>query len=93
MIRRELIAKIAEEDLDITAAEADRVVRIVFETISAHLANGGRVELRGFGSFTTRSRDARDGRNPRTGEHVAVEAKSAIHFKTGRGLHDRLNGD
>ncbi|GHF73277.1 HU family DNA-binding protein [Seohaeicola zhoushanensis] len=93
MIRSELIAKIADENPHLTAMEATRAITIVFDTIAGHLANDGRVELRGFGAFTTRQRDARDGRNPRTGDKVAVDAKAAIHFKTGRALHSRLNSE
>lgn len=93
MIRSELIAKIANENPHLTATEAARAVTIVFDTISGHLAKDGRVELRGFGAFTIRQREARDGRNPRTGDKVAVEAKAAIHFKTGRDLHWRLNSE
>lgn len=93
MIRRELIAKIADEYPHLTMAEADRVVRAIFDAIAAQLAEGGRVELRGFGAFSIRQRDARKARNPQTGERVSVPAKAAIHFKAGRALYDRLNSE
>ncbi len=64
----------------------------IFEEITDALARGERVELRGFGAFSVKKRDARIGRNPRTGESVAVEAKAVPFFKTGKLLRDRLNG-
>lgn len=70
----------------------DRIVARVFEEMSQTLEDGGRVELRGFGSFSVRQRDPRVGRNPRTGEAVAVASKRAAHFKAGKALNDKLNG-
>ena len=63
---------------------------LLFQDISDHLSKGGRVELRGFGVFSTRSREARMGRNPRTGQDVPVAAKKALHFKPGRQMLARL---
>jgi integration host factor subunit beta len=63
----------------------------IFNEITAQLAKGGRVELRGFGAFSTRSRDARVGRNPRTGEQVEVDAKKVPYFKPGKEMRERLN--
>jgi len=71
---------------------AEKVVQTVFDEIVEALANGDRVELRGFGAFSVKSRDARLGRNPRTGEAVQVEDKKVPFFKTGKLLRDRLNG-
>jgi integration host factor subunit beta len=65
----------------------------VFEEIIEALAKGDRVELRGFGAFSVKSRDARVGRNPRTGEAVQVDDKKVPFFKTGKALRDRLNAD
>lgn len=70
----------------------ERVVDLFFAEIATRLANGGRVELRGFGAFSTRVRDARTGRNPRTGECVQVPAKRMVHFKPGKEMRDNLNG-
>ena len=70
----------------------ERVVNTVFEEITKAMENGERVELRGFGAFSVKQRDARMGRNPRTGEAVQVEAKNVPFFKTGKLLRDRLNG-
>jgi integration host factor subunit beta len=91
MIRSELIQKIAEENANLTQRDAERIVNAVFEEITAALARGERVELRGFGAFSVKSRDARIGRNPRTGASVAVEGKRVPFFKTGKLLRDRLN--
>jgi len=92
MIRSELIQRLAERYPDLRLSEIDNVTDTVFESIVDHLAEGGRVELRGFGAFSVRSRDARNGRNPRTGEAVDVPAKSVLHFKAGKEIRDRLNG-
>lgn len=93
MIRSELVKDIADQFPGLTVADVESVTEILLESITAQLATGGRVELRGFGTFTVRSRDAREGRNPRTGETVAVAAKHVPHFKAGKELRDRLNRD
>ena len=93
MIRSELVAAVCRDYPDLAPAEVDRIVECVFEAICSRLANGGRVELRGFGTFTTRARDARSGRNPRTGEVVAVDAKRVPYFKPGKEMRARLNVD
>ena len=92
MIRSELVAKIAAENPHLSQADAEKIVRAIFESMTETLAEGGRVELRGFGAFSVRYRDPRRGRNPRTGEAVDVEAKSVPFFKAGKELCDRLNG-
>ncbi|GLS88146.1 integration host factor subunit beta [Cypionkella aquatica] len=91
MIRSELIQKIADENSHLTQRHVERIVNTVFEEIIEALAKGDRVELRGFGAFSVKSRDARVGRNPRTGEAVSVEDKKVPFFKTGKLLRDRLN--
>ena len=93
MKRSDLADLIIAEHPDLRKDEANRLVRTIFDTITEHLASGGRVELRGFGSFDLKTRDARSGRNPRTGETVAIEEKSVVFFKTGKELRDRLNAD
>ena len=93
MIRSELIAAIAQENPELRGDEVEQVVDIFFGEISQRLAEGGRVELRGFGAFSTRSRDARKGRNPRTGETVDVPAKRVPYFKPGKEMRARLNDD
>ena len=92
MIRSELIQKIADENPHLTQRHVERIVNTVFEEIIEALSRGDRVELRGFGAFSVKSRDARTGRNPRTGESVQVEDKKVPFFRTGKLLRDRLNG-
>lgn len=91
MIRSELIQKIAEDNPHLTQRHVERLVGTVFEEITAALERGERVELRGFGAFSVKARDARLGRNPRTGEAVEVEDKKVPFFKTGKLLRERLN--
>jgi len=92
MIRSELVQKIASENSDLRLEEVEKIVDAFFDSIVEQLANGGRVELRGFGAFSTRSRESRTGRNPRTGTAVAVQAKSVPYFKPGKEMRERLNG-
>ena len=91
MIKSELIEKLAAENTHLTHAEVERVVSVVLGRMTAAMAEGGRVELRGFGAFSVRARPARAGRNPRTGETVDVPAKSVPFFKSGKELRERLN--
>ena len=91
MIRSELVQKIAAQNPDLGQREVEAIVTAFFDEISRRLADGGRVELRGFGAFSTRARDARSGRNPRTGDSVAVTAKRVPYFKPGKEMRVRLN--
>ena len=91
MIRSELVQKLCEDHPDLTVKEIERVVSSFFDSIIAQLQQGGRVELRGFGAFSTRDRDARKGRNPRTGDSVDVAAKRVPYFKPGKEMRERLN--
>ncbi|WP_420396991.1 integration host factor subunit beta [Nioella sp.] len=92
MIRSELIQKLADENPSLTLREVEMIVSAIFEEIIGALSRGDRVELRGFGAFSVKKRDARIGRNPRTGESVHVEEKHVPFFKAGKLLRDRLNG-
>jgi len=92
MIRSELIQKIAEENPHLYQRDVERIVNTIFDEIIEAMARGDRVELRGFGAFSIKKRDARTGRNPRTGEAVHVEEKHVPFFKTGKALRERLNG-
>jgi integration host factor subunit beta len=92
MIRSELIQKIADENPHLYQRDVERIVNTIFEEIIEAMARGDRVELRGFGAFSVKKRDARVGRNPRTGEAVSVDEKHVPFFKTGKYLRDRLNG-
>jgi integration host factor subunit beta len=93
MTRSELISRVAQRYPELYQREVERVVTTIFNEITGALSRGDRVELRGFGAFSVKSRDARTGRNPRTGEPVDVEAKAVPFFKTGKQLRDRLNGE
>ncbi len=93
MIRSELIQRIAEENPHLVQQDVAKIVNTIFSEITEALANGNRVELRGFGAFSVKKRDARLGRNPRTGESVQVDQKYVPFFKTGKLLRDRLNGN
>ena len=93
MIRSELLTEIARENPELRAEDVEKAVDTFFDCISQQLADGGRVELRGFGAFSTRQRDARTGRNPRTGEAVEVPAKRVPYFKAGKEMLARLNPD
>ncbi len=92
MLRSELVTKLQEEMAPLKAAEVEHAVDIVLDEVSVALAEGGRVELRGFGAFSVRERDARTGRNPRTGAAVSVEAKRVPFFKPGKELRLKVNG-
>jgi len=89
MIRSELIKKLESENQELKTEEVERIVDLFFNQIIQRLA--GRVELRGFGAFSTRQRGPRKGRNPRTGESVDVPAKRVPYFKPGKEVRERLN--
>ncbi|MGB7655210.1 MAG: integration host factor subunit beta [Novosphingobium sp.] len=93
MIRSELLAALARENPALRIEEIEKIVGTFFDEIAGRLASGGRVELRGFGAFSTRARDARTGRNPRTGETVSVPGKKVPYFKPGKEMRARLNSD
>ena len=92
MIKSELIQVIAQKNPHLYQRDVERIINTVFDRIIKALANGDRVELRGFGAFSVKAREARQGRNPRTGETVPVEEKRVPFFKTGKELRERLNG-
>lgn len=93
MIKSELISRLAQDYPDLYQRDVERVVATIFEEISGALGRGDRVELRGFGAFSVKSRDSRIGRNPRTGEAVEVPEKRVPFFKAGKELRERLNAD
>lgn len=93
MIRSELIQKISEENPHLFQRDVERIVNTIFEEVIDAMARGDRVELRGFGAFSVKKRDSRQGRNPRTGESVSVDEKHVPFFKTGKLLRERLNGE
>ncbi len=91
MTKSELIQRLAEKNPHLYQRDVERIVSTVFDEISMALAHGDRVELRGFGAFSVKARDARIGRNPRTGEAVEVSEKFVPFFKAGKDLRERLN--
>jgi integration host factor subunit beta len=92
MTKSELIIRLAELNPHLYQSHAEQIVDTVFEEITKALASNSRVELRGFGAFSVKSRKARIGRNPRTGETVKVDDKNVPFFKIGKKMHERLNG-
>lgn len=92
MIRSELIQKISDDNPHLYQRDVEKIVNTIFDEITQAMADGDRVELRGFGAFSVKKRDGRTGRNPRTGEAVDVDQKHVPFFKTGKLLRDRLNG-
>ncbi|MFN7054857.1 integration host factor subunit beta [Hyphomonas sp.] len=91
MLKSQLIAKLAEEYPHLRQEDVEKVVNVILDEIGDALARGDRVELRGFGAFSVRRREARKGRNPRTGEPVKVPAKAVPFFKAGKELRARVN--
>ncbi len=91
MTKSELIAYLAEANPHLYQRDVERIVTTIFDEIASALAEGDRVELRGFGAFSVKQRCARVGRNPRTGEAVNVAAKRVPYFKTGKQLREKLN--
>ena len=92
MTKSELIQRLAELNPHLYQRDVERIVTTIFDEVAAALTRGDRVELRGFGAFSVKHRDARTGRNPRTGASVDVAEKRVPYFKTGKQLRERLNG-
>lgn len=90
MTKAELVEKVAER-IDLTKKQTEVIVNTVFQSITEALANGDKVELRGFGSFRVRHRDSREGRNPKTGATVFIPAKKVPFFKAGKELRDMID--
>lgn len=92
MTKSELIARLARSFPQLNHADADFAANVILQGIAEKLSSGGRVEIRGFGSFKLNVRPPRMGRNPKTGERVHVPAKAVPHFKSGVELRERVNG-
>jgi integration host factor subunit beta len=90
MTKADLVEQVAKET-DMTKKDAEQLVEVVFESIIVALNKGDKIELRGFGSFRVRERNARKGRNPKTGETVSIPAKRVAYFKPGKELKDIVN--
>lgn len=93
VIKSELVKILAEKNPHLLQKDVERIVNVILDEICVALAEGNRVELRGFGAFSVKNRPARTGRNPRTGETVDVEEKWVPFFKTGKELRERLNAN
>ena len=91
MLRSELIDSLHKENEHLTRNDVERVVAVILESVIQTLEQGARVELRGFGAFSTRRRDARAGRNPRTGGQVFVAEKHVPFFRAGKELKQRID--
>ena len=92
MTRSELVARLARRNTRLAARDADEAVKTILDGMSAALAAGSRIEIRGFGSFALSYRPPRLGRNPKSGERVQVPAKHVPHFKAGKELRERVDG-
>ena len=91
MTKSELIARVADKYPMLYQSDIERIVNTIFDTVSESIISGSRVELRGFGTFGLKDRNARKSRNPRTGEDVFVESKTVPYFRMGKELKDRIN--
>ena len=96
MTRSELVERIAAKmnnmTFNLTLKDIDSIVSVFFDKITKTLSTGDRVEIRGFGAFSVRNRKPRVAINPKNKNKVEVPSKNIVHFKTGKELHDRLNG-
>lgn len=92
MTKSELIARLAERFPQLVAKDADFAVKMILDALSEALANGDRIEIRGFGSFALNYRPPRVGRNPKSGDKVSVPEKWVPHFKAGKELRERVDG-
>jgi len=91
VIKSELVHKISEQNPHLYQRDVENIVNAILDEVTGALTNGDRVELRGFGAFSVKNRAARNGRNPRTGDKVAVSEKFVPFFKTGKEMRERLN--
>ena len=91
MTKSELVEKLIEANGTLSRKESELVVNIIFDSMCEALQSGEKVEIRGFGSFTIRERDAREARNPKSGDVVKIPAKKTPFFKTGKELRERVN--
>ncbi|GLR13769.1 integration host factor subunit beta [Chitinimonas prasina] len=92
MTKSELIAKLAERYPQLVAKDAELAVKTILDAMASSLASGQRIEIRGFGSFDLNYRPPRVGRNPKSGTKVAVPEKYVPHFKAGKELRERVDG-
>ena len=93
MTRSELVERIAAKMPNLTLKDIENIVNVVFKKLTSALADGDRVEIRGFGAFSVRTRNPLVAINPKNKTRVNVPSKNIVHFKTGKELHDRLNAE
>ncbi len=93
MTKSDLIAQIAKGNDNLTQKDAEIIVDLIFDSMIDTLVQGEKIEIRGFGSFKVKQRDARTGRNPQTGESIDIPAKKVPSFKTGKQLQEMMNKD
>ncbi|SPE23930.1 integration host factor (IHF), DNA-binding protein, beta subunit (modular protein) [Burkholderiales bacterium] len=93
LTKSELIVRLAARNPRLAARDADEAVKLILDLLGEALSQGGRIEIRGFGSFSLNYRPARVGRNPKSGDRVQVPAKHVPHFKAGKELRERVDGD
>jgi len=93
LTKSELIVRLAARNPRLAARDADEAVKLILDMLGGALSQGGRIEIRGFGSFSLNYRPARVGRNPKSGERVQVPAKHVPHFKAGKELRERVDGE
>ena len=93
LTKSELIVRLAARNPRLAARDADEAVKLILDMLGGALSQGGRIEIRGFGSFSLNFRPARVGRNPKSGERVQVPAKHVPHFKAGKELRERVDGN
>ena len=91
MTKSELIAAIANKQPHLPQKDVELAINNILDVLTTTIADGGRIEIRGFGGFSTVHRDARMGRNPKTGETVSVPRRRTLHFKPGMNLRDKVN--
>lgn len=91
MTRSELIAKIALKNPNLTTRDVEKIVQVIFQSMIEALSEGNRIEFRGFGAFSVRTRTPRMAKNPKTRKMIEVGERRVVHFKTGRELHRLLN--
>lgn len=91
MTKSDLVARVSERTPGMSMKDSETVVNLIFDSMTEALMRGDKIEIRGFGSFKVKQRDAREGRNPRTGQEVKIPAKRTPFFKVGKELKERVN--
>lgn len=93
MTRSELIESIAKKNPNLLLSEIEKIVSVIFSSMTGALARGDRVEFRGFGVFSIHKRAPRIAQNPRTGDKVQIGNRNIVHFRVGKELHEKMNGN